>query len=291
MNSSAESGKVAEDLSRPLTSSASIPPPTQLACTPHPSHASQLAEPNKSTPISPYAPGAILATQVDFVPDGSNPTPKPLAPLHFFGVEHPMLPPAGTVPSSKHPIVNPVPVTLGLFPDTYCCRQKNPLVLLIHASRNPFLAGQEDVLGVLTADTTQGCPSYSPGVIHFWHKTGVSYHLNLLEQLEAQGILARTGYNLIEPCAKEVRILLPVVACSKVCWGCGRWEQLRSPDVNGVRHYGRLKRCQGCGQSFFCNTECQMKSWYKHSPHCVAMKEHYNWDPDRDRARGAPAIQ
>ncbi|CUS07045.1 unnamed protein product [Tuber aestivum] len=290
MNSSTGGEKGSAHLSYSLIPSTSIAPPTQPAYMPHPPRTSQSIESNQSIFICPYTLGTVPATQVDSVSDGLTPNPKLLAPLRFFGVEHPMLPPPGTRPSSKNPIVNPVPVTLGLFPDNYCCRKKNPPVLLVHAARNPFRPGQEDVLGLLTADTTQECPSYCPGVIHFWHKTSVSYHLSILRQLEAQGILARTGYTLAEPCAQEVRVLLPDFACSRVCWGCGIWEQLRSPDVNGTRHYGRLKRCQGCGQSYFCNIDCQRKSWHKHSLYCIAMKGYYNWDPDRGKRGAAPNI-
>ncbi|KAG0639619.1 hypothetical protein HOY80DRAFT_75003 [Tuber brumale] len=73
----------------------------------------------------------------------------------------------------------------------------------------------------------------------------------------------------------------------------GLWalRAITPPDVDGTRHYGRLKRFQGCGRSFLCNTECQTKSWYKHSPHPAATKEHYDWDPDRKRPRGTLIIQ
>ncbi|PUU76860.1 hypothetical protein B9Z19DRAFT_1148128 [Tuber borchii] len=147
--------KMIEDFSRPLFSPPFIPSSTKLTYIPHPPRSNQPIEPNQPTSLPPLTPGTILVTQVDSVPGSSNPDPQLLEPLRFFRIERPMLPPAGTAPSSKYPIVVPVPVTLGLFPDTYCTRQKNPLVFLIHASRNPFRTHREDVFEVLTADTSR----------------------------------------------------------------------------------------------------------------------------------------
>lgn len=160
MDSTTENENFIEDLSPALSPPPFIPSPTKLAYIPHPPRSNQPIEPNRSTSLPPLTPGTVLVTQVDFVPGGSSSDPKPLAPLHFFGIERPMLPPAGTAPSSEYPIVVPVPVTLGLFPDTYCTRQKNPLVLLIHASRSPFRTYQEDVFEVLTANTSRAHSSF-----------------------------------------------------------------------------------------------------------------------------------
>lgn len=88
--------------------------------------------------------------------DIGNPkaTSKLLPPLTFFGMIYPLLPPCGTAPSLEHPNVNPVPLTLGIWPDTDCTRQKNPMIKLIHAAReNPFLPGRPAVVGELTAET------------------------------------------------------------------------------------------------------------------------------------------
>lgn len=162
MDSTKENEKAIEDLSRDLSPPPFLPSPTRtkLAYIPHPPRSNQPIESNQSTSLPPLAPGTTLLTQVDCVPGSSSSDPKPLAPLHFFGVQRPMLPPVGTDPSSKYPIVVPVPVTLGLFPDTYCTRQKNPLVLLIQACRNPFRTHQDDVFEVLTADTSRAHSSF-----------------------------------------------------------------------------------------------------------------------------------
>lgn len=161
MDSTKENEKVIEDLPRALSPPPFIPSPTKLAYIPQPPLSNQPIEPNQSTSLPPPTPGTILVTQVDCVPGSSNSDPQPLAPLRFFRVERPVLPPAETAPLSGYPIVVPVPVTLGLPPDTYCTRQKNPLVFLIHATRNPFPTYRDDIFEILTADTSRAHPPLS----------------------------------------------------------------------------------------------------------------------------------
>lgn len=110
------------------------------------------------------------------------------------------------------------------------------------------------------------CPSYTPEAIHFWFLWHNPFRVHLLEQFEKQEIVMRTGHNLLSPRSKEVKVLLPFHALSKVCSGCGKWEQLEAPDEGGVRSYSRLKRCQGCRQSFFCGKKCQISILPSPSP-------------------------
>lgn len=75
--------------------------------------------------------------------------------IRWFGISHPELPPAGTAPTASNPMVNPVPVSLGISPDNKTKRIRNPRVHLINAARiEPLDPGREAVLISLTAYTS-----------------------------------------------------------------------------------------------------------------------------------------
>lgn len=82
--------------------------------------------------------------------------------IRWFGISHPELPPAGTAPTASKPMVNPVPVALGISPDSKTKRIRNPRVHLINAARiEPLDPGREAILISLTAYTSPYPPSAS----------------------------------------------------------------------------------------------------------------------------------
>lgn len=75
--------------------------------------------------------------------------------IRWFGISHPELPPEGTAPTALDPMVNPVPVALGISPDNKTKRIRNPRVHLINAARiEPLDPGREAILISLTAYTS-----------------------------------------------------------------------------------------------------------------------------------------
>lgn len=73
----------------------------------------------------------------------------------WFGITHPELPPAGTAPTALKPMVNPVPVAIGISPDIKMRHIRNPRVHLINAARiEPLNPGRQAVLISLTAYTS-----------------------------------------------------------------------------------------------------------------------------------------
>lgn len=208
--------------------------------------------------------------------------------IRWFGISHPELPPAGTAPTALEPMVNPVPVALGISPDNKTKRIRNPRVHLINAARiEPLDPGREAILISLTAYTSpystpallclskftaltasssltpeEPVPSYEVGKITFWFSITIPYRKDLLIQLVHQGILECTGWSMADPPALEVRLLLGGDQCSRLCCGCGNWEQLDEPEKGtGKRRYKRLLRCGGCFQCFFCCESCQTRGF------------------------------
>ncbi|KAL7273926.1 hypothetical protein RUND412_003199 [Rhizina undulata] len=204
-------------------------------------------------------------------------TPNHQPRVAFFGIELASLPSAGTAPSAEHPMVNPIPLSIGIWPDTYCQHQQNVQVRLIHAAMfNLFDTEQVQSWKKLTLKTDKPCPSYTKDSIHFWYSLAEEHSHEILLQLLNCQILAQTGEKLEDPTpAREVKLLLPVSQCSKVCWNCGHWEALSERDANGNRSYRRWKRCEGCKQCFFCHRRCFDASWWRHGQFCQQIEEKY----------------
>ncbi|KAL0638647.1 hypothetical protein Q9L58_002374 [Maublancomyces gigas] len=107
--------------------------------------------------------------------------------IRWFGISHPELPPAGTAPTALEPMVNPVPVALGISPDNKTKRIRNPRVHLINAARiEPLDPGREAILISLTAYTKEPVPSYEVGKITFWFSITIPYRKDLLIQLRSR---------------------------------------------------------------------------------------------------------
>lgn len=207
--------------------------------------------------------------------------------IRWFGVTHPDLPPAGTAPSVSIPMVNPIPVALGISADNKAKHMRNPRVHLVNAARHdPLNPDRQAILMTITACTSQfpppcidslsllycmaklrraliseePTPSFEAGKITFWFSLSIPYRKDLLIQLVGLGVIEYTGWKLSDPPALEVRLLLRGDQCSRPCCGCGDWEQLDEPDKEtGKRRYSRLLRCSGCLQCFFCSKKCQTR--------------------------------
>lgn len=207
--------------------------------------------------------------------------------IRWFGISHPELPPEGTAPTALKPMVNPVPVALGISPDNKTKHIRNPRVHLINAARiEPLDPGREAILMSLTAYTSlyytspllrlyryyytdiplpsitseEPVPSYEVGKITFWFSITTPYRKDLLTQLVNLSILECTGWGMADPPALEVCLLLIGDQCSRVCCGCRNWEQLDEPEKEtGKRRYKRLLRCGECLQCFFCSESCQIR--------------------------------
>lgn len=213
--------------------------------------------------------------------------------IRWFGISHPELPPEGTAPTALNPMVNPVPVALGISSDNKTKRIRNPRVHLINAARiEPLDPGREAILMSLTAYTSlcfnssllclfkyypfkryytdisllfcpeEPVPSYEVGKITFWFSLTTPYRKDLLNQLMDLSILVCTGWGMADPPALEVRLVLAGDQCSRPCCGCGNWEQLDEPEKEtGKRRYKRLLRCGACFQCFFCCESCQIRGF------------------------------
>lgn len=124
--------------------------------------------------------------------------------------------------------------------------------MLIHSRRNPFDEYLDPLFAVLTAGSSESLiPSNDPLRKTFWMKT-YSENEGVLEQLEAQNILRRTGQ-----VKKQGYVMLVAVETvlnrgqwAEVCSGCGRREQLDDEEP-------RMLRCGRCKERYYCNKECQ----------------------------------
>lgn len=76
--------------------------------------------------------------------------------IRWFGVTHPDLPPAGTAPSVSIPMVNPIPVALGISAEKKAKHMLNPRVHLVNAARHdPLNPDRQAILMTITACTSQ----------------------------------------------------------------------------------------------------------------------------------------
>ncbi|KAF5120878.1 hypothetical protein E5D57_013214 [Metarhizium anisopliae] len=113
-------------------------------------------------------------------------TLPPLHPFHLTRDDLPCHP-----PSTEHPLTNPMEMLLCRYPLGY--NVQNPNLMLIHSRRNPFDEYLDPLFAVLTAGCSESLiPSNDPLRKTFWMKT-YSENEGVLEQLEAQNILRRTG--------------------------------------------------------------------------------------------------
>lgn len=215
---------------------------------------------------------------------GSNKT----APLKFFPLHLHSLP-NNTAPSQRHPLTNPIPLSLGIDipfnPDTDSY-SLTPFIYLIHATRfNPFNAQQPQILASLSDPSSANvqCPSYSlerESLYFLAPSLGTSEPLNIevMAKLEVEGYISRTGNVVPVPmpmvgarnAVQEYQITSPLVSLSKRCAKCGRWESMvRRPgtDENAPTKekfkYRRWKTCSGCGVTWFCREECFRAAWFE----------------------------
>jgi hypothetical protein len=129
---------------------------------------------------------------------------------------------------------------------------QNPNLILIHSRRNPFDEYQDPMYAVLTAASSEPLtPSNDPLRKTFWMKT-YSENEGILEQLEAQNILRRTGRVKKQGYVTLVAVetVLNRGQWAEICSGCGRREQLDDEKP-------RMLRCGKCNERYYCNKECQ----------------------------------
>lgn len=115
----------------------------------------------------------------------------------------------------------------------------------------------------------------------FWMKT-YSENKGILEQLEKQNILRRTGEELDQGFVTLVGVetVLTRGQWSESCHGCGRREQLddRKP---------RMLRCAKCKDRYYCNKKCQTSQYFFYCQRRPVAHENLQKDgrPTRKTAR------
>lgn len=169
----------------------------------------------------------------------------PLHPFHLTSDSQPSGP-----PSAKHPLTNPMEMLLCRYPLGY--NVQNPNFMLIHSRRNPFDEYLDPLFAALTAGSPEPLiPSNDPLRKTFWMKT-YSENEGILEQLEAQNILRRTGQVKKQGYVTLVAVetVLNRGQWAEVCSGCKRREQLGDEEP-------RMLRCGKCKERYYCNKECQ----------------------------------
>jgi hypothetical protein len=172
-------------------------------------------------------------------------TLPPLHPFHLTRDGQPSGP-----PSTEQPLTNPMEMLLCRYP--LGRNIQNPNLMLIHSRRNPFDEYLDPLFAVLTAGSSEPLtPSNDPLRKTFWMKT-YSENEGILEQLEGQNILRRSGQ-----VKKQGYVMLVAVETvlnrgqwAEVCSGCGRREQLGDEEP-------RMRRCGKCKEMYYCNKECQ----------------------------------
>jgi hypothetical protein len=153
-------------------------------------------------------------------------------------------------PSADHPLTNPMEMLLCRYPLGE--NTQNPNFMLIHSCPNPFDEYLDPLFAVLTAGSAEPLtPSSDPLRKAFWMKT-YSENEGLLEQLESQNILKRTGQVKKQGYVTLVAVetVLTRGQWAEVCHGCGRREQLGDEEP-------RMVRCSKCMERYYCNKECQ----------------------------------
>jgi hypothetical protein len=158
-------------------------------------------------------------------------------------------------PSEEQPLTNPMEMLLCRYPIGH--NRQNPNFMLIYSRPNPFDEYQDPLYAALTAGSPVPLElSTDPLKKKFWMKT-YSENKGVLEKLEAEGILRRTG-------EEEKQGYITLIAVETVitrgqwaecCAGCGRREQLGDENP-------RMLRCAACQEVYYCNKECQSSTYY-----------------------------
>ncbi|KAH8585973.1 hypothetical protein B0O99DRAFT_695923 [Bisporella sp. PMI_857] len=129
-------------------------------------------------------------------------------------------------PSTEHPLTNPMKMLLCRYPLGY--NVENPNLMLIHSRRNPCDEYLDPLFAAFTAGSSEPpMPTNDPLRKTFWMKT-YSENEGILEQLEAQNILRRTGQVKKQGYVTLIAVetVLNKRQWAEVCSGCGRREQL-----------------------------------------------------------------
>ncbi|KAG9228584.1 hypothetical protein BJ875DRAFT_477109 [Amylocarpus encephaloides] len=171
-----------------------------------------------------------------------------------------------TGPASKEqPLTNPIEMLLCHYPlGRY---RQNPNFMLVHARPNPFDEYQGSLYAILTAGSDAPlAPSTDPLKKKFWMKT-YSENKGMLEQLEAQGILRRTGEEEEQGYVKLIAVetIIQHGQWAEFCSGCETYE-----DLGGET---RLLRCSVCKDTYYCKKECQTTHWPLHKAVCKQFRK------------------
>lgn len=145
---------------------------------------------------------------------------------------------------------------------------QNPNFMLIHSRLNPFDEYIDPLFAVLTAGSSEPLlPSNDLLRKTFWMKT-YSENEGILEQLEAQNILRRTGQVKTQGYVTLVAVetVLSRGQWAEVCSGCGRREQLGDDEP-------RMQRCGKCKERHYCTKECQTEDWPNHKADCKRLQK------------------
>jgi hypothetical protein len=190
----------------------------------------------------------------------------PSLPLREIRIHHGPYPVA--TPSEDHPITNPLSLLLCRYPlGAYL---SNPNFAIIHS--RPF--AHDSFTDPLYAFLTSGseAPISRPtrsGAQTFWMKT-YSENKGLLEVLEANGVLRRTGETHKQGFVELIAV--------ETCLGEGEWAEVCANQMCGRREQigddkGRMKKCVRCKDAFYCGVDCQKADWGMHKQRCGTLKE------------------
>jgi hypothetical protein len=153
-------------------------------------------------------------------------------------------------PSAERPLTNPMEMLLSRYPTGN--NRQNSNFMLIHSRPSPFDEYQVPLYASLTAGSAVPLESSdNPPKKKFWMKT-YSGDEGILEQLEEQGILKRTGEEEQQGCITLIAVETVITKgqWAETCSGCGRWEQLQEKAP-------RMLRCAACQEAYYCNKLCQ----------------------------------
>ncbi|KAF8199751.1 hypothetical protein K438DRAFT_1822419 [Mycena galopus ATCC 62051] len=184
--------------------------------------------------------------------------------LRPFRFTHPSLP--NGPPFAKRRLTNPLELLLCRYP--LGPNIQNPNFTLIHSRLNPFDEYQDPLWTTLTSSSPAPLtPSSDAAKKKFWMKT-YSENEGMLEQLEEQNILRRTGETHKQGYVTLIAVetVIKVGEWAECCAACGKREQL---DSEGPR----MLRCSGCQESWYCNKACQTEAWSYHKADCKRFKK------------------
>ncbi|KAK1231090.1 hypothetical protein PQX77_005807 [Marasmius sp. AFHP31] len=131
-------------------------------------------------------------------------------------------------------------------------------------------------LTVIAQANPQPTPSSSGN--HVFSLKNYSENAGVLEKLEANGIIKRTGVVYPQGYVQIplVEVLLPPSQWISNCAKCDAWENLGEP---------RFQRCSKCKKTFYCSGQCQQDHWKEHKLICgLLAKGDYVGALNRQRA-------